>query len=406
MSLDPFGLPIVVDVAPGNRADDPLYGPAYKRAKGIIGGTGKLVVGDCKMSAKETRATIAAGEDYYLTPLAYAKAEPELLDELLTPWYGRESECQQIFLPEELPTGGSAPLEENAIAHGFEVERTHHYTIDGKEISWTERLLVIRSKAYVKTMQEGIKNRLTKAEEALSNLTSSGRGKKQFRDEASLKLAIEQIQKKYRAHGLLKYTIEAEVTERKIRKYRDNPARVERTIRFQLHLERDEEAIDKALFQAGWRIYATNSPKHSLSLSDAVLAYRDQYVEENIFRRLHGKFLSITPLYIQRDDHAKGLFHLLTIAARLLALGDFQAKKALAEQKRELAGIFDGSDKRSTATPTTERLLKAFKGIDLIFVHIPGQESQAILTPLTPVQQDILALLGLHTSLYTDLIHP
>lgn len=404
VSLDPMGLPIVIDVAAGNRADDPLYIPAYKRAKGVIGGNGKLVVGDSKMSAKETRATIVMGEDFYLTPLAHAKDEPDLLEQLLAPWYGCEGKCQQIFLPEDLPRDGSAPLDEDAIAYGFEVERTHHYVIDGQEISWTERLLVIRSKAYVKTMQEGIKNRLAKAEEALRNLTpSSGRGKKQFRDEASLQLAIEQILKKYRVQGLLNCSYEAEVTERKVRQYRDNPARVERTIRFQLQVERDEEAINKALFQAGWRIYATNSPGHSLSLSDAVLAYRDQYVEENIFRRLHGKFLSITPLYIQRDDHAKGLFHLLTIAARLLALGDFQAKKALAEENRELAGIFDGSDKRSTATPTMERLLKAFKGIDLIFVHIPGQESQAILTPLTPVQRDILYLLGLHTSLYTDL---
>lgn len=403
-SLDPMGMPLAVDVAPGNKADDPLYVPCYKRVKEIIKGNGKLIIGDCKMSAKGTRGVIVLGEDVYLTPLAHAKAEPELLDKLLVPWYGRESECQPIFLPEDLPTDGSTPPEEKSLAYGFEVERSQTHVVDGEEVIWTERLLVIRSKAYVKTMQEGIKTRLAKAEEALRNLTpSSSRGKKQFRDEASLRLAIEQIEKKYRVKELLNCSYEAEVTEKNIRKYRDKPARVERSIRFQIQIERNEEAIDKALFQAGWRIYATNATAHTLSLSDAVLAYRDQFVAENVFRRLHGKFLSITPLYIQRDDHAKGLFHLLTIAARLLALGDFQAKKALAEQERELSGIFDGSDKRSTATPTTERMLRAFKGIDLIFIHIPGQGSQAILTPLTPVQEDILALLGLSSSLYTEL---
>ena len=35
-SLDPFGLPLVVDVEPGNRADDPLYIPSYQRVKTII----------------------------------------------------------------------------------------------------------------------------------------------------------------------------------------------------------------------------------------------------------------------------------------------------------------------------------------------------------------------------------
>jgi len=403
-SIDPMGMPVAVDVVPGNKADDPLYVPLYKRIKGIIGGNGKLIIGDCKMSPLATRATIVVGEDFYLMPLAHAKDEPALLDELLAPWSGREAECARIFLPEDLPADGSAPADEEAIAYGFEVERDPHYVVDGEAVIWTERLLVIRSKAYVKTMQEGLQNRLHKAEAQLRQLTPpSGRGHKQFRDEASLRVAMTQIKKKYRVEGLLNCAYETEVTEKKIRKYKDRPARVERSVRFHMQVERNEEAIAKALFQAGWRIYATNADCHTLSLSDAVLAYRDQYLAENVFRRLHGKFLSITPLYIQRDDHAKGLFHLLTMAARLLALGDFQAQKALAEQDRELAGIYDGNDKRSTPTPTMERMLKAFDNINLLIVHIAGQFSQAIVTPLTPVQEDILALLALPASLYSEL---
>ena len=50
-SLDPFGLPLVVDVEPGNRADDPLYIPSYQRAKTILERDGLLIVGDSKMSA-------------------------------------------------------------------------------------------------------------------------------------------------------------------------------------------------------------------------------------------------------------------------------------------------------------------------------------------------------------------
>ena len=32
-SLDPLGLALVVDVKPGNRADDPLYVPSYQPGK-------------------------------------------------------------------------------------------------------------------------------------------------------------------------------------------------------------------------------------------------------------------------------------------------------------------------------------------------------------------------------------
>jgi len=171
-------------------------------------------------------------------------------------------------------------------------------------------------------------------------------------------------------------------------------------VRFQLTVARNEQAIAEAEFRAGWRIYVTNAPAGQLTLAQAVLAYRDQYIEENVFRRLQGKILSITPVYVQRDDHAKGLFHLLTLAARILALGDYTAKQALAQEDAELAGIYPGNPKRSTATPTTERMLAVFDNINLLLVPVTGQVHCQI-TPLTPVQERILELWGLPVALYT-----
>lgn len=183
---------------------------------------------------------------------------------------------------------------------------------------------------------------------------------------------------------------------------RSQPARVEHTVRYQLTVARNAPAIAAAEFQAGWRIYVTNAPSHELSLSDALLAYRDQIIAENVFRCLHSKFLSITPLYIQRDDHAQGLFHLLTLGARLLALGDYLAKRALAKEDDELTGIFAGNPKRGTTRPTTEHMLKAFEHINLLI--FPGQPTPlAYLNDLSPVQQRILTLLGLLLSLYSNL---
>ena len=402
-SLDPLGLPLVVDVVPGNRADDPLYVPSYRRMKQVVNRQGLLVVGDSKMSALETRAVIMDGKDYYLMPLAHLKAEPDLLNELLKPWQGREEEATLIFLPEDIPSDGSEPGPELAIARGFEVSRSRTAVVTGKTVTWTERLLVIRSFSYVKTMQEGLHHRLDKAERALRALTPARqRGKRQITDEASLRSFIEQIEKKYRVQGLFHTSYQQQVQERHIRGYKGKPNRVERKIRYQLTVTRNEEAIATAEFKAGWRIYATNMPAEDLVLSQAVLAYRDQYIAENIFRRLQGKILSITPVYVQRDDHAQGLFHLLTIGARLFALGDYQARQALAAEKTELTGIYRGNPKRGTARPTTERMVKAFENIHLLIIPAETKTSY-YLTQLSSVQERILALLGLPNSLYTDL---
>ncbi len=403
-SLDPLGMPLVVDVVAGDKADDPLYVPAYRRAKAIVGGTGKLIVGDSKMSALATRAAIVQGQDHYLTPLAHAKDEPALLNELLAPWVGRTAEATPIFLPEELAAAGSQPDPEQAIAIGFEVTRQRTTTMAGKVVNWQERLLVIRSKSYRKTMQKGLDERLEQAEAAFRALTPSPQpGKRPIQDEATLLLAIEQIKRQRRVAGFFTLSYTQQTSEKQVRAYKDKPARTEGKVRFTLTVTRNQAAIAAAHFQAGWRIYSTNAPAEKLSLKQAVLAYRDQYLEENLFARLHGKFLSITPLYIQRDDHAAGLFHLLTLAVRLLALGDYLTRQALAQQRTELAGIYDGNAKRSTATPTTERLLKAFEHINLLIFSPNQSQTRTFLTPLTPVQLRILALLGLSTTLYSNL---
>jgi transposase len=397
-SLDPMGLPLAVDVVSGDRADDPLYLPCYQRVKQVLSEHGVLVVGDSKMSAWSTRASIAAGEDFYLTPLAHLKDEPGLLEELLAPWVEREEEMERIFLPEE----GLDPDPELAIGHGFEVSRTQEAEMDGQELAWIERLLVVRSHQYEKTTKKWLHRRLEKAEKALKALTPArGRGKRQIEDEASLLAAIQRLEEKYRVAGLFEYHYEQEISEYQVRAYGDKPARTECQVRFQLTVERNSEAVAEAEFRAGWRIYTTNAPGEQLPLNRAVLAYRDQYIEENVFRRLQGKILSITPVYVQRDDHAKGLFHLLTLAARLLALGDHLAKGNLAQEQAELAGIYPGNPKRSTATPTTERMLAAFDNINLTIIPVADQLHYQV-TPLTTVQQRILELWELSDTLYTQ----
>lgn len=402
-SLDPLGLPLVVDVEPGNRADDPLYIPSYQRAKRILAQDGLLVVGDSKMSALLTRATIAAGGDHYLTPLADQKDAPELLEQLLAEWLKRDATATLIFRPENRRADGNEPDPKLAIACGFEVTRSQTATVGGCETTWEERLLLIRSYSYMTSMLAGLRRRLDKAEAALTALTPPrGRGKKQMTEEATVRAAIDQVEKKYRVQGLFDYHIHQDVEERSIRAYNGNPARVERKVRYQLTVSRNQAAIDTAELAVGWRIYATNQATEQLSLEQAVSAYRNQIVEENVFRRLHGKMLSITPLYVQREDHAQGLIHLLTLASRLLALGDYLAREALAAAGEELAGVYAGNPKRSTARPTTERMLKAFEGIDLV-IFSQGEQTTAILTPLESVHERILALLGLQPSLFTGL---
>ena len=216
--------------------------------------------------------------------------------------------------------------------------------------------------------------------------------------------AIDQILKRLRVEELLSVTWERQETKKHIRAYGERPARTETTVRYQVYVTPNTDAIAKAERRLGFRLYATNAPSLALSLSGAVLTYREQYIAERDFARLNGRHLGITPLYVQRDDHACGLVRLLTLALRVMVMMEFLARRTLAEQNTTLNGIYAGNPTRSTTHPTAELLLAAFKEITLTTIHLPSDLCIQHLTPLTHVQELILVLLGMSAAIYTDLV--
>jgi len=403
-SLDPLGLPLAADMVAGHCADDPLYVPCYRRIKAILARAGLLVIGDSKMSALETRAAIVAGRDYYLLPYPYAKDAPAWLPELLQPVWEKRQALRPVFLPEDLPSDGSAPDPKLALAEGFEVTRTQTAKVAGRPYTWEERCLVVRSCAYAEAERTALQRRLTQAEADLRQLTPPrGRGQHPIREEATLQAKVTALLGHYQVAGLLEVTWERQVTVQRKRAYRGQPARQEEDVRYVITtVRRQPVAIERAERLLGWRIYVTNTPLTELSLAEAVLAYREEYIVENIFRRLKGRRLSLTPLYLHRDDHALGLVRLLTLAARLLAVAEYRARCQLAAADEELRGLYTGQPQRATNRPTTERLLRAFQQLTLTVITGAGPPIRH-LPPLTPLQTRILTLLDLAPTLYTDL---
>jgi transposase len=149
-------------------------------------------------------------------------------------------------------------------------------------------------------------------------------------------------------------------------------------------------------------VYVTNHPHDQLSLEQAILAYRGEYIVERGFGRLKGRPVSLTPMYVQRDDYATGLIRLLTIGLRVLTLLDFVVRRRLAADQAKLAGLYAGNPQRATARPTAERLLETFREITLTIIQEPHQ-TRWHLTPLSPLQQRLLALLDFPLDIYTRL---
>src|SRR5207244_4429794 len=183
---------------------------------------------------------------------------------------------------------------------------------------------------------------------------------------------------------------------------RTRPATVRTVRQFTISSEVDPDALASAIEQLGWRVYATNQVADGLSLAQAVEAYRDEYLVERNFGRLKGHPLSLSPMYVERDDHATGLVRLLSLALRILTLLEFVVRRHLAQEGASLAGLYAGNPKRATTHPTTERLLEAFQEITLTIVVEPHQ-TRCHVTALSPLQQRVLALLAFKHIFYKNL---
>jgi len=389
-ALDPLGVLVGADVVSGNTADDGLYIPMIAQLRKTLPPQGLLYIGDCKMGALATRAYIAQTENFYLMPLAQVGTLPAEL----TKWVD-DAVRGKVRLSPVWDTDGKTRLGE-----AYEHRRRLTAETEAGMVTWGERVLLVRSAAYAQAAVASLHERLARAQSELRALTPPrGRGQRQFTDEATLQSAVDAILKRYAVTDLLTVCLRREMDRREVRAYRSQPARVEERQRYVVVAKKNRARLRALEPRLGWRVYATNAPMRQLPLGQAVLAYRDEWLIERNCARLKGRSLSLAPLWVRRDDHALGLTRLLTLAARVLAVAEYQVRRSLAQTDGELVGLYPGQPTRRTAQPTTERLLRAFKPVSVTLVK-KGQQIFYLFPPLSELQRAILHHLGCPANLY------
>jgi len=261
---------------------------------------------------------------------------------------------------------------------------------------------VVRSVRQAQAAEQALRARVAKAMAQIEALNQRGRGKKRFEAVSAIRQAVVAIVQRYGVEEFLWLRSSQHATPRTVQASRDRPARIEEDRQATVEVRVDEAALEAAVRRLGWRVYSTNQPSEQLSLEQAVLAYRSEYLVERSLGRLKGRPLSLTPMYGPRDDHATGLMRLLSIALRVLTLLEFVGRRQLAAAGATLTGLSAGNAQRETARPTAERLLEAFQEVTLTIIEGP-QQPYRHLTALSPHQQRILEILGFSSEVYTRL---
>jgi transposase len=404
-TLDPLGLPVAVDVLPGQRSDDRLYLPIISRVRASLGKAGLLYVGDSKLGAVGTRAHIHHEGDFYLCPLGRVQLPAEQLAALVEQALAAPA-LTTILRP---TADGVLVVDDTGIpvvsADAWETTAELTAEVDGAPSTWTERRVLVRSRRMQTAQGQALERRLQEAEAELSALLIPRRGKERPRTPPEAEAAIAALLERHQVTGLLTVTLTAETQTRSIRAYRGQAAREETTYTMTLASQRNDSALQAAEARLGWQVYVTNRPVGQFSLEQVVLAYRDQYLVEHPIGRLKGAPLSLSPVYLSRDEHVTGLVRLLTLGVRVLCALEYGVRQNLAQAPGEqvLTGLYAGQPNRQTRRPTAERILEAFRNLTLTVVELPGQVIRH-LTPLSALQQRLLALAGVEQTCYARLV--
>src|SRR5207245_1033777 len=204
----------------------------------------------------------------------------------------------------------------------------------GQPRRWPEQRLVVRSLAHARLQEERLRKRAKRATDEINALNERKQGKKRLADEAEARQATEAIVAKHHVAAVVRIEVRTTVHEATQRRYGQRPAQTIRTTRVRVEAGIDHVALDQAVRRLGWRVYATNHDQETMRLKHVVAAYRSEYLVEQGIRRLKGRALSLTPLYLRDEHRIVGLIFLLSIALSVLVLMLFVARENLMNEGR------------------------------------------------------------------------
>ena len=393
-TIDPAGVPMLAETIEGQRADDPLYVPAWRRMVQAIGHPHFLFIADCKGAALNTRAEISYGDGSYLFPMPMTGDVPKTL----RAWVLNPPVKPKSILLADVTTSDGQP---KAMGTGFEMKKVMTSTLEnGTQHTWTERWLVTRSDTVTKKRQKTWQHRLQQTERKLTRLKA-----RKEESAAALLTRAEDIVKHYKMTGMITVQVHETVIQKKQyvgpgRPGPNRPFELHQVRHLQVTFERDDASWNEVLTLAGWRIYVTNIPADTLSLERAIAYYRDEWLVERGYHRFKRGSLPVLPLWIRLPERIRGLMLLLLFALQALTLIEFVVRRQLAKREEMLAGLVPGNPKMKTARPTAERMLARFQNLHLMIKYTETHIEGEYVEPLTPLQQRILDLLDIPKAIY------
>jgi transposase len=393
-------IPLLINTVGGNRADDGLYVPLITQTRSVIGTTGILWQGDSKLGSLDNRYDIARHGDFYLTPASLVQLKTQTLRDYVSTHQNNEGEWTDIHLDKDIKGISQKVL----IGTGFEV----NVDITYKDLTWTERRLVVRSEAYATAQIATFNKQLQQANTQLNDLMKRKTGKPVPKSAEELLEKAKKILDKAHVNAFFTLKVNTTTTIKTIKAYKETPKRVVETKEFTLQFEQHQGLIEQHIDYLGYRVYLTNQSQDQLPLQKAVEAYRGEYKIERRIRNLKQEVCALLPLFLQKEDRIVGLVNLLTLLLQIVSIVEYRIQQSLKEEeqvdKQKIAGLYQGQPTLKTDKPTISKIISAMSPIMLIYVVKKDKITKMVITNQNQTTKRIMELIKLPIDPYEILI--
>jgi transposase len=376
-------VPLSHGVFSGNRNDDTLHRDNFDGLRELLAKDDFVYVADCKLCTKENLAHIHSFGGKFVTVMPRSRKEDAAFREQLR----RKAARWRVILT----------VERTEREHRVD---TYATTAGPAESEDGFRLVWIRSSAKAEDDRKYRENKIESCKAAFEDL--SGRlNKRKLKTRKSIRAAVKKVLKEHQCEDFLRVALKSTLvsTTRRLRPGRPKPGdaskRVSKTI-YELEVSENILRLRQEANTDGVFPLITNLSTQAAKKAEVLQIYRYQPYLERRFENLKTEY-AVTPVYIKRPQRVVGLVHVYFLALMVAALIERAIRQAMAKQNIDVLPIYP--EQRECKAPTTPRIVDFFSRVEW-FRHIAEQGSAVFPVRLSPMQAEILRLLGVPRKSY------
>jgi Domain of unknown function (DUF4277) len=379
-------VPMAYRLADGNTSDDPTHIPTWDQLAAMLGRRDFLYVADSKLASGTAMRHIDGNGGRFVTVLPRTRAEDK--------WFRDWAQTNQPQWAEAIRLPGARAGEPDQVHSTFPAPLP---SAEGYRVIW------VRSTAKAARDATARQGRIAAGAAAIDALAAKLAGPKcRLRDHAAVDQAAATALADAGAARWITVTIGETTQETYRQEQRGRPGantRYRKTTRTR-HTISWQPKTDVIAYDAatdGCFPLVTNDT--TLTDAEVLAAYRYQ---PNLERRHHllKSVQHADPLWLRDPARIEAIFCCQFLALLLGALIERQIRTAMREANTAHIPLYP--ELRACPSPTAERILEIFADVTRHELHRNGQLVQTFEPHLTPLQQQVLKLLGVPTTTYTN----